>query len=215
MLFSAIRKFGIKPRGVIHIGAHIGTEHKLYTEIFKKMIYIEADPDTFKKLISHVRPNGTSVIAENFAISNQDGTAEFFKTNNQQSSSLLKLDTHKILHPQVKETGTITVPTRQLDTYFQSSSASIADYNVIAIDIQGAELMAFKGGTETLKNIDCILAEINYAELYKGCGRIWELDELLFKSNFVRADTMSYNNGWGDAVYINRKFLLPSTSHAH
>lgn len=207
LLIIAKEKFHLEPKGVIHVGASIGHEADFYKSLnIQKIIWIEADPDAFKELVVNVKPDGVSIITENFAASDHNGVARFLRTNNQVSSSFFPLKDHKILWPTVTFKDEITVTTKRLDTYFAESKKSrISDYNVMVLDIQGAELLALKGATNTLKNIECVISEISYEQLYEGGVMIWELDEFLFKHGFVRADTLSFNIGTGDALYIRRK----------
>ncbi|WP_447516023.1 FkbM family methyltransferase, partial [Clostridioides difficile] len=67
-------------------------------------------------------------------------------------------------------------------------------YNFINIDVQGYELEVFKGGIETLKNIDYIYSEVNRAQLYKGCVLVEELDQFLEIYGFKRVGT------WWDGI---------------
>src|SRR5690554_7780727 len=116
-LQKILRKYHVKITGVLHCGAHEGQEandyHKLGVE---KMIFVEADPDTYERLKSNISlyPNA---IALNACLSDVDGQdVEFYRTNNDgQSSSFLKLKTHKIAHPEVHVVGTISLKTKRLD----------------------------------------------------------------------------------------------------
>lgn len=201
--------FGINLHGIIHIGAFYGGEKDFYKTLnIENVLWIEADPDTYKKLLENVKPNGTTCIAENFAVTNENGIAKFHRTNNGQSSSLLELNLHKVIHPDVLFKETIEVTQKRLDTYFQESQYDVKKYNVILIDVQGAELLALQGAVNTLKTIDCIIAEVNYAELYTNGTNIWDLDKILADQGFLRIDTVSATCGWGDALYIKRNLLL-------
>lgn len=88
-------------------------------------MWIEADSDTYKKLLENVKPNGTTCIAENFSVTNENEIAKFHRTNNGQSSSLLELNLHKIIHPDVLFKETIEVTQKRLDTSFQESQYDV------------------------------------------------------------------------------------------
>lgn len=78
-------------------------------------------------------------------------------------------------------------------------------YNFINIDIQGAELLAFTGASEILKNIQGIYTKVNFKELYKNCALVHELDHYLLKFGFVRILTNNdMHSSWGDALYIKK-----------
>ena len=44
-------------------------------------------------------------------------------------------------------------------------------------------------------------------ELYKNCGLIGDVDKFLEKHNFKRMKTVMTRYGWGDALYLNTKFI--------
>lgn len=207
LLLQAKNVFQIDIKGVIHIGASTGQENELYKSLDVPVLWIEADPDTYNKLTNNVHPDGDKVITKNFAVSNKDGTATFFRTNNEDSSSLLELKDHKMVYPDVSFKENITVVTKKLDSYFKESKTNSKRYNAIVIDIQGAELMALEGAVDTLKNISCIISEVNYGELYAGAVRIWELDAFLLKHGFIRLDTGTASVGAGDALYVKKEII--------
>jgi len=92
----------------------------------------------------------------------------------------------------------------KLDSFFGNSGREVGDFNFINIDVQGYELEAFKGATETLKNIDYIYTEVNRDELYEDCVQIEELDVFLLKYGFGRVKTSWDGQTWGDALYIKK-----------
>jgi hypothetical protein len=92
----------------------------------------------------------------------------------------------------------IDIPITKLDLL----SFDRSKYNFINIDVQGYELEVFKGGTETLKTIDYVYAEINKDELYKGCPMVEDLDVFLETFGFKRNETIMATPTWGDALYI-------------
>ncbi|MEG4582628.1 FkbM family methyltransferase [Microcoleus sp. MON1_C5] len=193
----------IIPRGVIHVGAHEGQEIELYQSMgFQKILLIEANPSVFKTLQKKIDgfPN---VQAVNCAISNENGTVTLHLTLLDHSSSILPLkDTLKI-YPEIKEIGQINVQAKTLDTLLEELQLDPSEFNILSIDIQGAELLAFQGATNTLKYIDAINAEVNYQELYEGGGLIAQVDEFLRLYGFERvAITTPYHPSWGDAFYV-------------
>ena len=78
----------------------------------------------------------------------------------------------------------------------------MSEYDFWNFDIQGAELMALKGGTKAIEHAKVIYLEVNTEEVYKGCALISELDNFLDKYKFKRVITEMTEYGWGDAVYI-------------
>lgn len=187
-------------RGIIHIGAHRAEERPLYLSCgLTQIIWIEADPELAKWLEKHCAEP-----VFNYAICDQDhARLEFhLSTNDGESSSLLWPKEHIWKHPGVGFGKIITVPTITLDTLVAEQHIKIKDYNFINMDIQGAELLALKGMTNTLPHIDAIHTEINFIEMYAGCGLAGELDTYLAGYGFQRRLTYDTGLGWGDALYV-------------
>ncbi|MEG6522280.1 FkbM family methyltransferase [Desulfotomaculum sp. 1211_IL3151] len=200
------REHGIKPKGVIHIGAHEGKELANYLKMgYQKILFIEANPEVYQRLLDHIQGRD-NVLAVNVAISDYDGMIELHVTNFDQSSSILPLKEHKDIYPGIQEAYQTKVPCRTLDQLLRDLELPPEDYNLLNIDIQGAELKALQGATQVLKNIDGINTEVNFAELYEGCALIHEIDEFLEKQGFQRVETTCpFHPSWGDAFYIRKK----------
>lgn len=208
IIFRAKDNYSIDFKGIIHIGASKAEELKLYESLdVKDVLWIEADPDTYTKLQNEVSSSSINSKTENFAASDIDGEAEFYITNNKVSSSLMDLHLHKSVYPDVDLERKIKVQTRSLDSYFKESKSDLSKYNGIIIDVQGAELLVFKGATETLKSIDYIIAEVSPDEMYKGSVKIYELDAFLLEQGFVRLDTIMLSAICGDALYVKKDVI--------
>lgn len=201
------RKYKIKPRGIIHVGAHEGAELSAYQRMgIRNALFIEANPAVFERLNVNVG-EFPGVKVANYAISNNNGMVTLHVTSMDQSSSILPLKLHKELYPDIRETHQIVVQSRKLDTLLEELSISVADFNLLNIDIQGAELLALQGSVNLLKNIDAINTEVNYDELYEGCALINQIDDFLAIQGFERvATTTPFHPSWGDAFYIKKHF---------
>ncbi|NEQ35516.1 MAG: FkbM family methyltransferase [Okeania sp. SIO3I5] len=200
----------INPKGVIHVGAHEGPENSYYQKMgLKKILFIEANPVVFERLKNRVAsyPN---VKAVNYAISNVNGTVDLHITSNEQSSSILPLKKHQEIYPNIKETHQVKVESKKLDTLLPELKLNPSDYNILNIDIQGAELLALQGATNWLRNVDAINTEVNYEELYEGCVLIDELDEFLDRNGFQRVATKTPHPSWGDAFYVKKPLITMS-----
>lgn len=184
-------------QGILHVGAHTCEEEPLYNSISMygdNVLWIEANSD----LVLSSRKNILSAVISD----TDDEEVEFYITNNIQSSSILKLHTHLIEHPDVHEIEKRTVRTTTLNTLLPKHNIPYDRYDFMNLDIQGAELKALQGATELLPHIKAIYTEVNERELYKGCAFVNQLDEFLMKYNFKRVATQMTHNGWGDALYL-------------
>ena len=202
-LGALCRANGIVPKGVIHVGAHEGQEWAAYRRMgVADALFIEANPAVFARLQAAMgTPPGVTLA--NVAIAASDGPVTLHVTSFDQSSSILPLHRHSEHYPTIVETEAIEVPGRRLDTLMQELNLSGERFNLLAMDIQGAELQALAGAVSLLDHIEAINVEVSFEELYRGCGQIEELDAALAAKGFRRvAVTCPYHKSWGDAFYV-------------
>jgi FkbM family methyltransferase len=201
-LDNLTKKYDLKIKGVLHIGAHIGQEYNTYQRLgINNVMFFEPVPSTFQRLKENV---GDNAILVNTALGNIEGEVEMFTEtiNEGQSSSVLQPDYHLVQHPNIQFNGKETVKITKLDNFIKDKDKD--KYNFINVDVQGYELEVFKGGSEFINSIDYIMTEVNRAELYKGCARIEELDSFLSGYGFERVETTWDGGTWGDAFYVKR-----------
>ena len=198
--WDEVRRVALPIRGVIHIGAYRAEERPLYLSAgIKNIIWIEADPRLAEWLQEHCDEP-----VFNYAICHLDHAEGrlHIATNDGASSSLLWPKEHLWKHPGIGFGATISVPTLTLDTLIAERGVEIEDFNFVNMDIQGAELSALHGMTKTLPHIDAVYTEVNFLEMYEGCGLVDELDGFLAGYKFERRLTHDTGLGWGDALYV-------------
>lgn len=202
-----VAKHHLNITGVLHCGAHEGQEAEDYHKLgVSKMLFVEADPDTFEKLKGKIAKY-ENAIPVNACLSDVDGkTVDFKRTSNQgQSSSMLEMKTHKIAHPDVTVVDSIELQTKRLDSLIEELNLNIHEFNFLNMDLQGAELLALRGLGDYLKYFKYAYLEVNQRELYAGCPMVEDLDMYLIGFGFRRVETMWAGNfGWGDALYIRK-----------
>lgn len=205
-------KRGITPRGVIHVGAHEGKEAKQYAAMgVAQVLFIEANPEVYARLQENLKPF-PQMRAAHCAASNENGQVDLHVTSMDQSSSILPLKRHRELYPEIRETRQVTVAAKRLDTLLQELRLNPADFNLLNLDIQGAELMALQGASELLRHVEAINTEVNFDELYEGCALIEQLDAFLDSHGFQRVATVTpYHPTWGDALYVKRPVIAMSS----
>lgn len=129
---------------VLDIGANIGDDTLLLAKIVgpKGKIYaFEPDPDNFKLLKKNVRVNNyRNVVLVDKAVSNKNGKIKLYLSDNNKAD-------HRIYGSE-SERKSVDVSMVSLDNYFRNFKKKI---NVVKIDIQGAEMMAFEGMQKILK----------------------------------------------------------------
>ena len=192
----------IPKKGILHIGAHMCEEKALYNTINigdNDILWVEA----ISEIVEYVKKINENInIIQAVITDTDDEYLDFMITNNKESSSIFNFGTHAIEHPHVFEIERRQLKSITLNTLFERNNISYDRYDFINIDIQGAELKAFKGAAHILPHIKAIYAEVNEKMLYEGAGLLPELDEYLATFNFKRVITNMTRHGWGDALYI-------------
>ena len=218
-----LKKYNIKPTGIIHCGAHYCEEHDDYVSYgISKFVYIEPCKSALKVIydkfhdetaLGFIQPHGVmgcefrnkSIILMHCACGSKEGTMTMYASENNQgqSNSLLEPNLHLQQHPEVVFDSKEEVRVTLLDKLPIDKGA----YNILSMDVQGYEGEVLKGAIQTLQHIDVIYTEVNNGDTYRGCMLVDEMDEFLFDYQRVETYFPSPNWTWGDAVYI-RKTLL-------
>lgn len=208
-LTNLIQKYSLKITGVIHIGAHYGEEVIDYNRNgIKDIILIEPGETAFNKLKNKFGGHHHIKLL-NYACASVDGMATMYtETANQgQSNSLLQPMRHLQHYPDIQFKGTEKVRVARLDTLMIPFAKD--KYNMINMDVQGAEGAVIIGAKYMLDQIDYIYTEVNddAAQLYKNATKISELDDLLKDFQRVETKWIEGGAGWGDALYIRKTKL--------
>ena len=200
-ILEILYKQKINVIGAFHIGAHECEELPFYNQLGLKnedVIWIDAINSKVVEATNRGIPN-----VYNAVITDTDDTPVTFNvSNNVQSSSVLEFGTHSTEHPCVVYVDKTNHLSITIDTFFERNNLDASKYDFWNFDIQGAELMALKGATKSIKHAKAIYLEVNEKELYKNCGLIDEIDVFLLQYNFKRVLTHMTQHGWGDALYI-------------
>ena len=194
--------FNVKPRFILHVGAHHAEESELYDNYFDApVIWIEAQPELCSELRKRLNPL-TNTIVEACVLDVDDKIVTFNVSTNSQSSSVLDFGTHSNDYPEVLVTEKLSMKTQKLETILMGRE--IPDF--INLDIQGVELKALKGLGSLINLVDVIYTEVNKKEVYKGCDLIKDIDLFLLGNGFRRICTRwTLGAGWGDALYLSKK----------
>ena len=108
---------------------------------------------------------------------------------------------------------TVKLPSETVDRVAQQLNAK---FDVIKLDVQGAELDVLKGATNSLAHTLAIDIEVEFCELYKDQPLFDQVFSFLRKSGFEFIDfTYIYRwspdtfNGLGQATFSDALFMLP------
>jgi FkbM family methyltransferase len=90
---------------------------------------------------------------------------------------------------------------------------SFLDYiDILKLDLQGFELEALHGGKKSLSDVNIILTEVQFTELYDGAALFCDIVEYLEEHSFYLYDLFSLNSGpsgrleWGNAIFLSEDY---------
>lgn len=197
-----IKRYRVKPQGILHCGANIGEEAEAYDKAgIKKVIWIEANPEIFAKLQVNIsKYPGHS--AFNNCVGEENGKEVTFHVSNNggQSSSFLDLGTHAKSHPDVHYVQDIPMQTIRID----AMGLDLSGVDFLAADLQGCELMALKGMGDLLKQFKWLYLEVNRGDVYKGNGRVEDVKTYVRRFGFTTTIEKWTNANWGDCLLTKR-----------
>ncbi|MDY7055251.1 FkbM family methyltransferase, partial [Limnospira fusiformis] len=201
----------VTPRGIIYVGAGEGRSLKRFAKFTNaQILLIEANPVTCERLKMAVgdRPNIQTV---HVAIADQNSTATLHVTNIESNSSILSLTEYKKLYPNLTETQQIPVETRTIDSILTELNLLPEDYNILCLDIQGAELLALTGASEILQHLDAIYSTTSQNKLFEGGATFEQLNAFLNGHYFTPvAQATPYHPSRYEVVYIHNNLINTS-----
>jgi FkbM family methyltransferase len=201
--------YGVAPGPVIHAGASLVQERSKYKSSgFEPVIWVEALPDIVERakglLVDY--PRQDILLATLFDI--DDKIIDFNRASNEgQSSSILRMGIHKIIHSDVSEEVTERYLSKKLDTLI-SEYQFFEDFSLLVFDLQGAELQALKGSVTCLSKTKAVWIEVSTIKLYRRQALFKEVSKFLNERGFeLVAHDLTDKNFMGDALFIKRNIV--------
>lgn len=205
---------------IVHVGAHKGQEARIYDHWgVSTVVWVEADPAQLPGLEAAIaasqaaprswfaritRAPRTTHIVLNALVGDVDGadTPFYLFSNDGMSSSIfMKASDGDDPQPTVNATGEVlNLKMRSLDVLLPEAGIALSDVDVLALDIQGAELLALKGAGTLLKTLRYIETEISKLPFYEGGVLLGELEPWLNACAF-------YNKTWLRRPFMNAVFI--------
>lgn len=174
-------------RGVLHIGAHLGQESKLYQSSQTQVIWIEAIPEIATLLAEDLQNiPGQKVITALLGRQNLESIKLNLSSNNFESSSVYEFGS-EIGFANLRMTTSIQLPMLRLDTIFTKND--LAKYQTWIIDVQGAELDVLIGAGSLLEICNVLQVEVSTREVYKGETSWIDLKDYLSSNGFIEIVT--------------------------
>ena len=207
------RRYHVKPRGVVHVGAHLGQEHASYVKWgVRRQVWVEPQPEVFERLKAAL-PDDEEVTAVRAACGAERGRAVMHRLSGNEGASNSLLPPGEELAaflppvPDEEAGGPLEVDVLPLDELLAENDLDAGRYNVLVLDVQGYELECLKGARRFLeRHVEALGTEVSTAEVYVGGARMEELDAFLAPLGFVRTETFM-DGIHGDAFYVRRERL--------
>lgn len=200
-LSQLTEKYGLTIHGVIHVGAHYGEENPTYDQLnIQNRVFFEPVKNNFSVLEKNIA--GRFPI-HNIALGSENKLVEMYveTVNLGQSSSVLKPKLHIAQYPHIQFNERETVQMKRMDEI----ELDMNKFNFLNMDVQGYELEVLKGAKNTLESIDCIMTEINRAEVYEKCAQLQDLIEFLRPYGFKLVEEDWGGDTWGDGFFVKSK----------
>jgi len=210
--FSYFTDNKVKLRGVIHVGAHRGEEVFDYEKLgAEKIIWVEPNPDVFEEMEVFLTRAGASVESRAFeyAASNVDHqTVDFniyygpdagYLRGNKGCSSLLEANGRFIDWHQ----KTIQVETITIDTLISENQFDYQDFDLLNMDVQGAEMLVLQGSDKVLENVKYVTTEATWNNPdYVDNVMYDDLKLYLESKGFVEKQIINHTKDWGDVLFV-------------
>jgi len=200
-VLDLLYKYNIHITGVLHIGAHECEEKSFYNDYLKlnddNIIWVDANNDK----VNIMKNKGIKNIYQ-AVLNDKEEDIIFNITNNTQASSILELNHDKGYYNDINIINKISCKSLTLPSFISANNIDITKLNFWNLDIQGSEYNVLFGSQDLLKYCDAIYTEVNSDHVYKQCGLISDIDNLLEPHGFARVYTEWTSLNWGDAIYI-------------
>ncbi len=179
-------------KGILHLGAHRGSEAEVYNWFGKNVVWVEAFPTIFRSLEENLMfyKNQIPLLA---LLSDTDGEdVDFYISNHDAACSSMYNFTNEIYNNEVwsRESGKyemlrkIKLKTMKLDTLLENNNIDAKNFDHWIIDLQGAELKALKGGVNSIKYCKSMHVEVSKKKFYEHSVLWPELKDWLIKRGF-------------------------------
>jgi FkbM family methyltransferase len=189
---------------ILDVGSCTGEQACEFASQFPhgRVFAFEAHADS-ADIIRHSTAAFANIAVIEAAVCDFDGETTFqaVEEGNLGASSLFLASGHNDIAPILQ--SPVTVRALRLDTW--ARSVGVEGFDLVWMDLQGAELLALRGMGEMLTTVRAIQLEITYRELYHGQVLWPEVREFLENHGLQLVDEWpDVCEYFGDAVFVRR-----------
>ena len=186
--------------GLIHVGANTGQEREQYARHNLDVVWIEPIPEIFAELQRNLERFPKQHAFE-YLIADEDDEEHVFHiaNNHGASSSMLALNLHKEIWPDIDYQESIVLKSTTLASLVKRENLDLNKYQALVMDTQGTELLVLKGASDLLKGFSYIKTEATDFECYTGCCTVAEIEQFLTRHGFreCRRNKFAFRKGVG------------------
>ena len=223
LLAAQVGIFGnAAPLSVVDAGAHHGDTAVQYLEHLpnSRVIALEPEPENFAIAKKTLAPFGARVELLPFALAETDGSVVLRLTSHSGAHSLLEVGDMRYYDAPVETLTPIEVRAVTLDSLLADHRLDRLD--ILKMDIQGAELLALRGGAKLLARhaIRLIALEVLFQPLYRNQPTFWDIADHLSSLGYALQGIYEQRHHaanhailrWADAVFVAPELVaLPQT----
>ena len=176
-----------------------------------KIYAFECNPNTLNICRKNIEPYSDRITLIEGAVCDYDGEIKFYPINqdktltswkdgNPGASSLFVSNGQYTVEKYVQDE--ITTNCHRLDTIMKKYN--IEQVDIIWMDLQGAELLAFKGLGTYLDNVKYIHTEVSHKEMYTGQVMFKELNDFILSKDFKIKNNIR-GRGWQEDIIYEKK----------
>ena len=199
---------------ILDIGSRYGNESITLKRAFpnSRVYAFECNPDAIRVWRNNIRQEDIHLVEK--AVSDVDGIVEFYPINPEKTitphkdgnigaSSLFRANP---AYPYEKYSqDCITVESTTIIKWAMDNN--IQHIDLVWLDVQGAELKVLTGMRNLLECVKLIHTEVCFKPVYIGQPLFKDIDAFLRSKNFLLVGFENISGWFGDANYINNKYL--------
>ena len=154
-------------KGILHLGAHRGTEAEVYNWFGKNVVWVEALPSIYNELKDNLFFYKNQIPLQALLSDKDDELLDFYISNNDAACSSMSNFTDEINKSNVymgrnfKMLKKIKIKSSTLDSLLLKNNIISSNYDHWVMDLQGAELKALKGASESIKYCKSLQIEVS------------------------------------------------------
>ena len=190
-------------KGIIHMGAHRGTEAAVYDWFHKPVVWLEANPHIIKELEDHVSQYPNQKVINSLIGSSDETVTNFNISNNDAASSSVFQFGKDLKSKKLKMVNSIKLKSKKFDTIIKEYSIDISNYDFWVLDLQGSELMALHGAQDSLKKCNSLLIEVSKDDQYLNAPKWEDIKKFLYQLDFQPNEELEDTHS--DILFLKRK----------